>query len=518
MNSWPVTFSLPQGFTVGGVTTWAVQLAEALADTGREARLVVHQSHLDCRETEFVSPALRPNLSVIRAPRLTDPTAWQACLRLYRDLLPTVLSPNLLAASYALAAALATVHPERLRVIGWCHSDNPYDYEHLAYYEPIVHRYVAGSRHCLTELSRRMPLRAGQVEHLPYGVHVPAEQPRPSLATRPIRLLYAGRIEQAGKRVFGFVTLAELLDRRGVRFALRLHGDGPQRAELGRRIAATTAKFTHPGNRIWLEPCVPREQVPAMWSWADAALVNSIREGFSIAMVESMACGCVPVVSRVSSGVADIVQERHNGLTFPTDDLDALADRIEWLAGDEAALRRMSRAARQTAQAHSGYDRFCERVVKVIDRAVRDEDRPWPPGRTLRMDAPDAPIDATVPGDAPDRLRGLLERISRSEGGPIAIYGAGHHTRSLAPIWAESPVEIVAVIDDDYGLCGGRLWGWPIVSPDAAHQTRARSVVISSWMYETEIWQRQSGPLEAAGLEVFRLYARTPPVLAAPSS
>lgn len=511
MSSWPITISLPQGLTMGGVTTWAVNLARALATTQRETRLVVHQPATEgFQELDPVKSGSHANLRVIRAPSLTDPSAWNHCVRIYRDLLPTVLSPNLLAESYAVAAALATVHPERLRVVGWNHLDNPYDYEHLAYYEPIIHRFVAVSRHCATELSRRIPTRAKSIEHLPYGVFVPAEQPRPPLASRPIRLIYAGRIQQTVKRVFDCVSLAELLDRRGIRFELRLVGDGPQSAELRRRFDAVTRNLTNPRNQVWLEPAVPHDQMWTTWSWADAALLTSAREGFSVSMVESMACGCVPVVSRVASGVSDVVQEGRTGLMFPLGDIEALADRIERLTGDAPNTRRMSRAARRAASEHSGYERFFQRVLQILDIAADEHERPWPPTRPLHMSARDSWSGATVPHDAADRLRRLLKHLARTEGGPIAVYGAGNHTRALASVWAASPVEIVAVIDDDYNLNGRRLWGWPIVGPQAAAETGATSVVISSWMHESEIWQQQAGRLEAAGLRVFRLYAETP--------
>ena len=86
-------------------------------------------------------------------------------------------------------------------------------------------------------------------------------------------------------------------------------------------------------------------------------------------------------------------------------------------------------------------------------------------------------------------------------------------TRALASVWAESPVEIVAVVDDNYSLNGRRLWGWPIVLPDAAGETGAKSVVISSWMHESEIHDRHAALLASTGLSVFTLYSATPQTL-----
>lgn len=510
MNKWPVVISMPQGLGVGGVTTWALQLASALAERGREVRIVAHDFGGERCAGDPSRAFDGDNPRVVRAANLDDPDGWRDSLRTYRDLTPALLLPNLSAESYALAAALAMVHPERVRVVAWNHSDNPYDYAYLAHYEPIIHRYAAVSRRCHAELRRRLSHRTEDIEHLPHGVAIPDLTPRPPRGERRLHLLYAGRIEQAGKRVLEFVKLALRLCRRGVRFEVRLIGDGPQSAELESRMAAAEDEIVAAGSVIRHEPGVPHDQMSAIWAWADIGLLNSLREGFSVSTLEAMSSGCVPVVSRVASGVAEIIEDGHNGLTFSVGDVEAMAECVARLAADDAALQRMSHAAYETARSRFSFEAYFERARSILDRAAVDADRPWPAARRLLMDSPDAPGSATVPHDAAARLRSLLMRIARSQADPIAIYGAGKHTRALASVWADSPARIVAVIDDDYGLTGRRLWGWPVVTPEMACDTGAKSVVISSWLHEAEICRSRARALEAAGLRVFRLYTEEP--------
>lgn len=513
MNEWPLTISLPQGYTVSGVTTWAVTLAQALAVTGREARLVFHVPHNDYAELHHEPALNQRNLRVIRAPRITDPAAWPECIRIYRDLLPTILSPNLIAESYAIAATLASVHPEGVRVVGWNHTDNPYDYACLSYYEPIVHRYLSVSRRCADQLSDRVPHRKGDVLRLPHGVPAVEDAPRSPIHSRPIRLVYAGRLEQSGKRVLDYVDLAGELDRRGVAFDLRIIGDGPQAAELAQRIDRAVPGLRTPGARVRLEPPLPSaDDVRAVWCWADAYLLNSTREGFSLAMTEAMACGCIPVVSRVPSGVGDIIRESQNGLTFPAGDISALADRIQWLTQQsDAVLRAMSVEARRAVEAACGYPRYLRSVIETLDAVQAAPDRPWPAGRRLRMDGDDAGGSATVPADAGDRVRLVLREIAEAGEGPVALFGAGKHTRALAAAIADSPVPIVAIVDEDDRLSGRTLWGWPIVTPDRAAETGARTVVISSWLHEAEILARHAESFARAGLHVRSLYIAAKP-------
>ncbi|MGD8453167.1 MAG: glycosyltransferase [Phycisphaerae bacterium] len=509
MQSWPITFSLPQGLTVNGVTTWVLRVAAALAERGHEVRLVVHAAQQGHRSFDAERLELGRNVRVIAAPDLYDAGTWDSCLRIYSDLLPTVLQPNVIAESFAVAAALAVARADELRVVGWSHIDDAYDFTCLSYYEPVIHRFGAVSRHCAAALAGRIPTRAADIEHVPNGVAVPEERPRRALADRALRLIYAGRMDQDQKRVFDLVALAVELDRRGLRFEMRLVGDGPQADELRERIAAAAGAFRDRRNVLRLERPVPLERMPGVWSWADVSVLASNREGFSLSMVESMACGCVPVVTRVDSGVGEVLVEGQNGLTFPVGDVPAAAECVLRLARDEDALRGMSAAARAAVQAYCPFDGFVTQVASVFERAVAAAPRPWSAARPLRMNAPDAGAGGTIPSDAAARLRGVLQAIAADGGGPVAIYGAGNHTRALAAVWADSPVEVVAVIDDEGVLRGRRLWGWPIVSPEEAARLGARAVVISSWMHEEEICQRRGPALSAAGLSVCRLYAPT---------
>lgn len=508
MDRWPVTISLPHGLTVSGVSTWGVQLASALARFGRKARLVVHAVRGVTGQDETLPVPAQTGLEVIWAPSMEDADTWRECLAIYRDLLPAVLLPFAQVENYALAAALALVSPDRLRIVGWLHSDNPYDYETLAYYEPIIHRFVGVSRRCRDALARRVEGRADAIEHLPYGVHIPAAPSRPPLVDRPLRLIYAGRLEQGAKRVFDLLALAEVLDRRGVRFELRLVGSGPQETEVRTRIEAVSRRFVHAGSRTWLDAPVRHDEMRGVWSWADVALTVSCREGFSISMIESMACGCAPVVSRVESGVADIIEEGRNGLTFPVGDIEALADHIEALSANSGRVARIGAAARCAIEATCDYEKYFASALRIIDGAAAAKlPRPWPIPQPLRMNAQGmAAASSTVPRDAAERATRTLQHIAQRGEGPVLIYGAGNHTRALAAVWADSPVEIIGVIDDDDTRLGDRLWGWPIYRSDTAHETRARSVVISSWMYESEIWERRRALLEEEGMRVHRMY------------
>jgi glycosyltransferase involved in cell wall biosynthesis len=502
MNTWPITISLPQGLTIGGVTSWAVRLAESLARLGYRVRLVAHAHAGDARGA--IVP--QGGVEVLHAPRLADGASWTENVSLYRSLAPQVLLPNLLDDSFAIAAALAAVMPEQSRVVAWNHSDNPYDYAHLSYYEPLVHQYVCVSQRCLRELRHRLPHRDDDIALLPYGIPDPGLQRRAPLGDRPIRLLYAGRLEQTNKRVLHLVELARRLDQQAIAFELRLIGEGPQKGVLEDRIQRLQERLVHRGNQIRLEAPVDFRTMTEHWRWADVALLASAFEGFSVAMLEAMMAGCIPLVSRVRSGVDDIIADGQNGLTFPVDDLDAFTQRVIWITQHPGQAEALAHNARAAALRVCDYAAYVERVRQIIASATHAHARPWPRSRPIGMHG-DLITDPTTPSDATERLRRVLDRIAAEAPGPVAIFGAGRHTRALAAALAETSLDIRCVVDEAPERWGRTLWGWPIVPAEHVPQLGVRHVVISSFLHESNLWTRFRESFDRQGIALHRLYA-----------
>jgi glycosyltransferase involved in cell wall biosynthesis len=512
VRDWPITICWPAGPSVGGVWTWALHFAQHLAQRGRAVRLIVHNWKPDparqgtC-ELADLGPGVKPQFDLLYGPPLFDPEQWEASYDFYRKLTPTYILPNLGAQTYAQTAVLAREQPDRIRVVGWHHSDDPSHYAHLRYYEPLVHRFVSVSRCCAERLAEHLPHRSADIRHLPYAIMIPPGRRRePLTPERPLRLVYAGRMEQWQKRIFDFLPLVRGLDERGVHFEFRLVGYGSRGEELRRWLAAEAANFKNPKNRVWMEPPVTHSAIDDVWYWGDVSVLVSGFEGLSVSMLESMACGCVPVVTRIDSGVGEVVQEGRTGFTFPVGDIPQMIGHLQALRSNAGLLTKMSRAARAIVTEYCGYDRYLDRAMEIIDSTADLPPRAWPADRNVQMELP---REFVLPDETFDRLRELLRDIAAEDAGPVAIFCAGKHTRALEEVWKQSPVEIAAVIDES-ARRGARLWGWPVVTPEQAVATGARAVIISSWVHEPAIWDRHHQAFEDAGLRMYCLYSSAP--------
>src|SRR6185295_3759408 len=99
-------------------------------------------------------------------------------------------------------------------------------------------------------------------------------------------------------------------------------------------------------------------------------VLTSRWEGLSIAMLEAMAAGAVPVVADVGD-LRDAIQQGQNGFIVEPDDISGYAAAAIRLLTDEQTWNDCSRRATQSALATSGTDAIAQQWQRHL-RAVMD--------------------------------------------------------------------------------------------------------------------------------------------------
>jgi glycosyltransferase involved in cell wall biosynthesis len=87
----------------------------------------------------------------------------------------------------------------------------------------------------------------------------------------------------------------------------------------------------------------------AVYGSSSVLVHPSLSDGFSYAVVEAMASG-IPVIVTESTGAADLVAEGESGFVIPAGDVDAIADRLAYLAAHPEVLPAMGRRAREAVR------------------------------------------------------------------------------------------------------------------------------------------------------------------------
>src|SRR5690606_35924198 len=129
--------------------------------------------------------------------------------------------------------------------------------------------------------------------------------------------------------------------------------------------------------RVSLLGRLPHAAMERLWRQSDVCVLTSEYEGCSIAMLEAMANGCVPVVTAVS-GTRMFIRQGENGFAVPVGDVAALADAIGLLWRERERLPAMGRAAHDAVAARCDYDEYVAWFAQLTHSIWEERAREWP--------------------------------------------------------------------------------------------------------------------------------------------
>lgn len=187
------------------------------------------------------------------------------------------------------------------------------------------------------------------------------------------RVLAAGRLSYE-KNFSSLIRAFSLVSKRFPEWCLDIYGEGTESSSLRAEI-----------NDLGLSDCIclkgnTKDLEKELLS-SSIFVASSKYEGFSLVLVEAMACG-LPVVSySCPYGPEEIVHDEENGFLVPVDDENTLAERICRLITDESLRSRMGASAFERARAYS-----LERITQtwmslfndlLLEQSPGNQRRPW---------------------------------------------------------------------------------------------------------------------------------------------
>lgn len=150
---------------------------------------------------------------------------------------------------------------------------------------------------------------------------------------REVQFLYLGQIEEHKGVVFLAETFLRFLQSGG-RGVLHIAGAGSQSVKL--------QEFARGRHTIILHAKIARNELPKLFATVDVTVVPSLcYENSPTVIFESFSFG-VPVLASNVEGIAELIQEGENGMTFATENQASLLEKLRWCAEHHGALHRMS--------------------------------------------------------------------------------------------------------------------------------------------------------------------------------
>lgn len=170
-------------------------------------------------------------------------------------------------------------------------------------------------------------------------------------APEPARILFLGRLEEA-KGVFELLGAGARLAPTYPSLRLVFGGEGDAGALRGKAAELGIA------GRIELLGWVGPGERDAQLARAAVFCLPSHAEGLPMSMLEAMAAGTAVVASSVG-GIPEAIADGDNGLLVPPRDVQALAENLERVLGDETLRARLARNARATIEQHYSTEVVC---------------------------------------------------------------------------------------------------------------------------------------------------------------
>lgn len=153
--------------------------------------------------------------------------------------------------------------------------------------------------------------------------------------------LYVGRMVRE-KGIFDLLAAYEKMSPQArKKISLVYVGDGPDRAQLLRRAASIEPEKVH-----WVG-FVHREQLPAYYALAYAAVLPTLSDPWGLVVNEAMACGLPVIVTDAAGCAADLVGDMWNGVVISPGDVTQLSYALDALAADVGLHRTMGQRSRE---------------------------------------------------------------------------------------------------------------------------------------------------------------------------
>ena len=281
---------------------------------------------------------------------------------------PTAVVSTLGATSFEVLRYL----PRGIFRIGMAQSHDLAVYAAMAHYAPCMDSVAVVSQTMQQKVASMPEFARVPVVNLPYGVPMfPNTELRAGDSTRPLRILYLGRLSQEQKRVRLFPEILRQLCDSGMPFHWTIAGAGEERSFL-----ETNLKTRSPDQTISFAGPVRYADVPAMLKQHDIYLLASDYEGLPLSLLEAMGQGLVPVVSDLESGLREVVDETV-GILVPVNDVSGYARAIIRLHEHREELAAKSAAARARVEQEFSVAAMTDRWLAALPSA-KNVIEPWP--------------------------------------------------------------------------------------------------------------------------------------------
>lgn len=145
---------------------------------------------------------------------------------------------------------------------------------------------------------------------------------------------------------------------------LELYAGGPMRTEADNLIAKLGLN-----QHVSIHDPIPQPDLRAVYNRAAVVVLNSVEEGFGLALSEAMLCGTA-VVGTDSGGIRDIIEHEKRGLLVEPDNTESLSGALLRMLEDRLLRDRLADAGHDFARHTYASSSLAARYAGIIKRGL----------------------------------------------------------------------------------------------------------------------------------------------------
>ena len=188
----------------------------------------------------------------------------------------------------------------------------------------------------------------------------------------PIKILTVGRLVEKKGHEYAIKAIAKIVKKhKNIKYIVA--GDGPLRANL-ENLALKLGIMNH----VEFLGAVEQNEVLNLYQQAHIFILPSVtasdgdREGQALVLQEAQATG-LPVVSTLHNGIPEGVLDGKSGFLVPEKDVDALADKLEYLIEHPEIWPDMGRYGRKFVEEKYDIKRLNQKLVEIYQNLIEEK-------------------------------------------------------------------------------------------------------------------------------------------------
>lgn len=150
---------------------------------------------------------------------------------------------------------------------------------------------------------------------------------------KKINIAYGGRLEVIDKRADYLIELTDYLEELNIDYKLNIAGEGSFKSNIQEFI-----DLNNLSKKINLLGFIKHKLMIQFWQQNDIYINLSDIEGNCLSMMEAMANGCIPIVTK-TSGTNESITDNYNGYILEKGDIRGIAEKIKFISENRELLK-----------------------------------------------------------------------------------------------------------------------------------------------------------------------------------